>query len=252
VSRYHEIRHTGVQNYRRVKATHLARLPWIGQRASAGSLRLWMAVGFLLISIFAFLLWPVIQKAELNIRLTAADQKLADYRVAVLAYYAQKGVVPMDVKICSEPLKMVPSQGLGRTEKPHEGNYVFSQTTLGQSLIEAKRLEQITFPLGKSPTSRSEVFLKDDPASGITPKILAIPADYLEKRYHRENLFPRSGSRRIAVLLLTGLRADEAVGLQRIVGMSPINQNNKIQSDCIFSLDEESHTFTAWVYLQDL
>jgi len=34
--------------------------------------------------------------------------------------------------------------------------------------------------------------------------------------------------------------------------MSPINQNNKIQSDCIFSLDEESHTFTAWVYLQDL
>ena len=241
-----------MQNYSRVKVTHLARLPWIGQRASAGSLRLWMAVGFLLISIVAFLLWPVIQKAELNIRLTAADQKLADYRVAVLAYYAQKGVVPMDVKICSEPLKMVPSQGLGRAEKPQEQNYVFSQTTLGQSLIEAKRLEQITFPLGKSPTGRSEVSLKNDPVSGITPNILAIPADYLEKRYHRENLFPHSGSRRIAVLLLTGLRADEAVGLQRIAGMSPINQNNKIQSDCIFSLDEESHTFTAWVYLQDL
>lgn len=250
--KYHEIGQTRGQNYRCVRATHLVRFPWIGQRASAGSLRVWMAIGFLLISSIAFLLWPVIQKAELNIRLTAADQKLADYRVAVLAYYAQKGVVPMDVKICSEPLKIVPSQGLVRTEIPNEQNYVFSQTTLGQSLIEAKRLERITFPLGKSPASRSEVSLKNDPVSGITPKILAIPADYLEKRYHRENLFSHSGGRRIAVLLLTGLRADEAVGLQRIVGLSPIDQTKKTQSDCIFSLDEESHTFTAWVYLQDL
>lgn len=223
------------------------------ERVSSGSLRLWLIIGFLLFSLLVFFLWPIVEQAELNTRLVAAEQTLAGYRAAVLAYYIEKGSIPMDIdsKAGVKEASRIQFPPPNPTQSPELG-YCLAKKTFGERLIEGKYLEQITFPLG----GRSGKFKKEEELLLLNedskPKILALPLIYLEERFHKKDLFVKSKSDKVALLMISGLNKKEAVGLQSAVETSDNSRIKQPSWGCFFSPSKYGETYTGWIYLQDL
>lgn len=215
-----------------------------------GSLRVWMGIGFLLIAVLGLLVWPEIRRAELCTRLSVAEQDIAAYRAAVLAYYAQGGSVPMDVEVQVDQGTPQPNSRGSRAGEPPI--FVFAKKSFGDRLVDAKRFEELTFPLGGHRVKRGSVQSKQAMDQESTTKIFALPMEYLRNRFHRRNLFPSNKSDRVAVLWVGGLYLQEALGLQKIVGILSQDKNQPIQSDCFFAPTDDGKTYDAWIYLQDL
>jgi hypothetical protein len=221
-------------------------------KSSPGSIVLWVLVGVLVLSLFALLIWPEVEKVELNSRLSAADQVMAKYRTAVLSYYVGKGQVTMDVEK-KEENQLIPQSVFSVSKKtPPKMIYVSTGSNLGESLIEAKLLEKITFPVGSVVEKRGTD--SDESSSGetILPQIHAFPVDYLKERFHKTKPFESVNSEKVAILIVPGLTQSEAEGLQKRIGWmdDPITKAKK--SNCFFTPSTTEKRYTAWIYLTDL
>lgn len=226
------------------------RLP--NRKSSAGSVILWMLVGVLVLSMFALWVWPEVEKVELNTRLSAADQALAKYRLAVLSYYAARGSVPMDVERREENQGTAPTVFSGSKKSSPKMIYVATSSNLGERLIGAKLLESVTFPFG----SRLIEEPTDTQVSSIgettSPQIYAFPMDYLKERFHKTKLFVSGNSERVAILIVSGLSLTEAEGLQKRIGWTEDSTTGAKQSNCFFIPSTTHKSFAAWIYLTDL
>jgi len=221
-------------------------------KSSPGSIVLWMLLGVLLTSLFALLIWPEVEKVELNSRLSAADQVLAKYRMAVLSYYVGKGQVTMDVEK-KEENQQIPQSVFSVSKKtPPKMIYVSTGSNLGDSLIKAKLLEKITFPVGSVLKKNRTDSGESSSGEAILPQIHAFPVDYLKERFHKTKPFESLNSEKVAILIVSGLTQSEAEGLQKRIGWmdDPITKAKK--SNCFFTPSKTENRYTAWIYLTDL
>jgi len=221
-------------------------------KSSPGSIVLWMLLGVLLLSLFALLIWPEVEKVELNTRLSAADQAIAKYRTAVLSYYVGKGQVTMDVEKKEENQQTYQSVFSVSKKTPPKMIYVSTGSNLGESLIEAKLLEKITFPVGSVVEKRGTDSEESSSGETILPQIHAFPVDYLKERFHKTKPFESGNSEHVAILIVPGLTPGEAEGLQKRIGWmdDPITKVKK--SNCFFTPSTTEKRYTAWIYLTDL
>lgn len=221
-------------------------------KSSPGSIVLWVLVGVLVLSFFALLIWPEVEKVELNSRLSAADQVMAKYRTAVLSYYVGKGQVTMDVEKKEENHQIPQSVFSVSKKTPPKMIYVSTGSNLGESLIEAKLLEKITFPIGSVVEKRGTD--SDESSSGetILPQIHAFPVDYLKERFRKTKPFESGNSEKVAILIVPGLTQSEAEGLQKRIGWTDDPVTKAKKSNCFFIAGTADKRFTAWIYLTDL
>jgi len=221
-------------------------------KSSPGSIVLWMLLGVLLLSLFALLIWPEVEKVELNSRLSAADQVMAKYRTAVLSYYVGKGQVTMDVEKKEENQQISQSVFSVSKKTPPKMIYVSTGSNLGESLIKARLLEKITFPVGSVLEKRGAD--SDESYSGETslPQIHAFPVDYLKERFHKTKPFESVNSEKVAILIVSGLTQSEAEGLQKRIGWTDDPMTKAKKSNCFFTPSTTEKRYTAWIYLTDL
>jgi len=221
-------------------------------KSSPGSIVLWVLVGVLVLSLFALLIWPEVEKVELNSRLSAADQVMAKYRTAVLSYYVGKGQVTMDVEK-KEENQQIPQSVFSVSKKtPPKMIYVSTGSNLGEKLIEAKLLEKITFPVGSVLEKGGTDSGESSSGETILPQIHAFPVDYLKERFRKTKPFESGNSEKVAILIVPGLTQSEAEGLQKRIGWTDDPVTKAKKSNCFFIAGTADKRFTAWIYLTDL
>ena len=205
-----------------------------------------------MLSLFALLIWPEVEKVELNSRLSAADQVMAKYRTAVLSYYVGKGQVTMDVEK-KEENQQIPQSVFSVSKKtPPKMIYVSTGSNLGESLIEAKLLEKITFPVGSVLEKGGTDSGESSSGETILPQIHAFPIDYLKERFRKTKPFESGNSEKVAILIVPGLTQSEAEGLQKRIGWTDDPVTKAKKSNCFFIAGTADKRFTAWIYLTDL
>lgn len=205
-------------------------------------------VGIALVFLALAALRPVIDWVGLNTRLTVAQQSLVSYRFAVLSYLSQNGSVPDDLyEITEEPY--VP-EGEGGEVAPTEPNPKPKRASLGDALLEAKKIDRVGFPLGEKYQLPEGL----GPLVATRPEIWAVPVAALAERFDNPRLFPSARSGKVAVLVVPFLSKREAEGIQKMV--SNLREQTPggmtFVGDCFFTSSPVDGKFTGWLYLSDL
>ena len=205
-------------------------------------------VGIALVFLALAALRPVIDLVGLNTRLAVAQQSLVSYRFAVLSYLSQNGTVSNDLYEITEEVDV----SGGETEStPFNPNPPKPKgASLGKALLEAKKIDRISFPLGE----KYELPEGLGPLVATQPEIWAVPVATLAQRFDNPRLFPSARSGKVAVLVVPFLSEREARGIQKMVSSLREQTPGGIifVGDCFFTPSPVEGKFTGWLYLSDL
>jgi len=213
-------------------------------------LRIWVFVGIALVFLAMAAIRPVIDFVGMRTRLVVAQQSLLSYRFAVLSYCAQVGTVPEDLfqTVSEEESEATAEEA---PPAPEEAPAKPRGHSLGDELIASKKVEKISFPLGKKYTLPEGY----GPLVAARPEIWAVSLPALERLFQKNRLFPSSRSSKVAVLVVPFLSEKEAKGVQNMV--STIREQDSAGAmtfvgDCFFTPSPVEGKFTGWLYLSDL
>lgn len=214
---------------------------------SPGSLRVWVLVGIALVFLALAALRPVIDLVALNTRLAVAQQSVISYRFAVLSYVAQNGTVPNELfQTTEEPRSVEEEQATLVEPTPPKAQ----SASLGDALLEAKRIDRVSFPLGEKYT------LPEGLGSWVAtrPEIWAVSLAAVAQHFENTRLFPSARSDKVAVLVVPFLSEREAQGIQKMVSnLREQTQDGVVfTGDCFFTPSPVEGKFTGWLYLSDL
>ena len=219
---------------------------------SPGSLRVWVLVGIAVMAVALVALRPVVKIVEDRTRLAVAQQTLATYRYAVLAYSTEVPTVPPEILFeipahkSPDPEKLpVPA---ATSDEPKQS----PSPSLGELLVSTKKIDRVAFPMGQKNLLPEDG--EPDPLQIHQPKILAVSLPSLADYFKNPQLFSSARSSQVAVLVVPYLDESEAESIQKIIGSLSELQNGKTvyRGDCFFTRSSVEGKFNGWIYLSDL